>query len=104
MCPRQELNPHQSLRSALFYPLNYWGDMKRLYRNARGPGAALHATPGPLAFRFYSIRPLDSTCLTSPINWVTGISRGQASVQLKTVRQRKAPNWSPSTARRSSAA
>ena len=24
-CPRQELNPHQSLRSALFYQLNYGG-------------------------------------------------------------------------------
>ena len=26
LCPGRELNPHLSLRSALFYPLNYQGD------------------------------------------------------------------------------
>ena len=39
-------------------------------------------------------RPLISACLTSWIALVTSMPRGQASVQLKVVRQRHTPPWS----------
>lgn len=44
-----------------------------------------------------------SACLISAMKLVTGISRGQYSVQLKMVRQRKAPQRSHRMVRRSSA-
>jgi hypothetical protein len=39
-----------------------------------------------------STRPVAMAAFTSPIAWVISISRGQHSVQLKTVWQRYTPN------------
>jgi hypothetical protein len=39
--------------------------------------------------------PVEIAIFTSAIAWVTLISRGQAVVQLKIVRQRQTPNCSP---------
>lgn len=52
----------------------------------------------------YLISPVAIACFTSPINCVIGISRGQALVQLKAVRQRQTPICPLRTLRRSSAA
>ena len=52
----------------------------------------------------YLISPVARACFTSPINCVIGISRGQALVQLKAVRQRHTPICWFNTSKRSAAA